>query len=111
VFAQIVEFLVDAAAAFFVFLLIARFHFQWLHVPFRNPIGEFVVACTNWIVYPARRVVPSLGGLDLASWLAAWLRSPRGRASYVVAGGDAVALAAAVRAVLPARLAAPPVVT
>lgn len=72
-FAQIVEFLVDAAAAFFVFLLIARFHFQWLHVPFRNPIGEFVVACTNWIVYPARRVVPSLGGLDLASWLAAWL--------------------------------------
>ena len=32
------------------------FHFQWLHVPFRNPIGEFVVACTNWIVYPARRV-------------------------------------------------------
>jgi YggT family protein len=81
VFAQIVEFLVDAAAAFFVFLLIARFHFQWLHVPFRNPIGEFVVACTNWIVYPARRVVPSLGGLDLASWLAAWLL--QGCALYV----------------------------
>lgn len=72
-FGQIVEFLVDAAAAFLVFLLLARFHFQWLRVPFRNPLGEFVVACTNWIVYPARRVVPSLGGLDLASWLAAWL--------------------------------------
>ncbi|MDX1374535.1 MAG: YggT family protein [Burkholderiales bacterium] len=72
-FGQIAEFLVDAAAAFFVFLLLARFHFQWLRVPFRNPIGEFVVACTNWIVHPARRVIPSLGGLDLASWLAAWL--------------------------------------
>lgn len=72
-FAQIVEFLVDAAAAFLVFLLLLRFHFQWLRVPFRNPLGEFVVACTNWIVVPARRVVPSLGGLDLASWLAAWL--------------------------------------
>jgi len=71
--AQIVEFLVDTAAAFLVFLLLARFHFQWLRVPFRNPIGEFVVACTNWIVYPARRIVPSLGGLDLATWLAAWL--------------------------------------
>jgi len=73
VLGQIVEFLVDAAAAFLVFLLLARFHFQWLRVPFRNPLGEFVVACTNWIVYPARRVVPSLAGLDLASWLAAWL--------------------------------------
>lgn len=80
-FGQIVEFLVDAAAAFLVFLLLARFHFQWLRVPFRNPLGEFVVACTNWIVYPARRVVPSLGGLDLASWLAAWL--VQGIALYV----------------------------
>lgn len=80
-FGQIVEFLVDAAAAFLVFLLLARFHFQWLRVPFRNPLGEFVVACTNWIVYPARRIVPSLGGLDLASWLAAWL--VQGIALYV----------------------------
>jgi YggT family protein len=81
VFGQIVEFLVDAVAAFFVFLLLARFHFQWLRVPFRNPIGEFVVACTNWIVHPARRVVPSLGGLDVATWLAAWL--VQGCALYV----------------------------
>lgn len=80
-FGQIFEFLVDAVAAFLVFLLLARFHFQWLRVPFRNPLGEFVVACTNWIVYPARRVVPSLGGLDLASWLAAWL--VQGIALYV----------------------------
>ena len=71
--AQIAELLVDTAAAFVVFLLLARFHFEWLRVPFRNPIGEFVVACTNWIVYPARRLIPSLAGLDLATWLAAWL--------------------------------------
>jgi len=80
-FAQIFEFLVDTAAAFFVVLLLARFHFQWLRVPFRNPIGEFVVACTNWIVYPARRLIPSLAGLDLATWLAAWL--VQGCALYV----------------------------
>jgi len=81
VLGQIVELLVDVAAAFFVFLLLARFHFQWLRVPFRNPVGEFIVACTNWIVVPARRVVPALGGLDLASWLAAWLL--QGVALYV----------------------------
>jgi hypothetical protein len=42
-------------------------------------------------------------------WLASWLRSPRGRASYVVAGEppDLEALVAAVRAALPPRFAAP----
>ena len=49
-FAQIGVFLVDAVASFFVFVLLARFHFQWLRVPFRNPVGEFVLATTNWMV-------------------------------------------------------------
>jgi YggT family protein len=71
--AQIASLLVEAVAGFFVFLLLARFHFQWLRVPFRNPLGEFVIATTNWVVRPARRVIPALAGLDLASLLPAWL--------------------------------------
>ena len=70
---QIGQFLVDVVASFFVFILLARFHFQWLRVPFRNPIGEFMIAATNWLVLPARRVVPPLAGLDLATLVAAWL--------------------------------------
>jgi YggT family protein len=73
VFAQIAVFLVDTVAGFFVFMLLARFHFQWLRVPFRNPVGDFVLATTSWIVMPARRVVPGLAGLDLATLLLAWL--------------------------------------
>lgn len=71
-FTQIGVFLVDAVASFFVFMLLARFHFQWLRVPFRNPVGEFVLATTNWMVVPARRVIPGLAGLDLATLLLAW---------------------------------------
>jgi YggT family protein len=71
--AQIATFLVDTVASFFVFLLLARFHFQWLRVPFRNPMGEFLVATTNWVVVPARRVIPALSGLDLATLILAWL--------------------------------------
>ena len=71
--AEIAQLLVDVAAGFFVYLLLARFHFQWLRVPFRNPIGGFIVALTDWIVRPARRVVPGLAGLDLATLVAAWL--------------------------------------
>lgn len=70
---QIGQLLVDVVASFFVYLLLARFHFQWLRVPFRNPLGEFVVVATNWIVMPARRIVPPLAGFDLATLAAAWL--------------------------------------
>src|SRR5687767_15502813 len=70
---QIASFLVDTAVTFFVFLLLARFHFQWLRVPFRNQVGEFVLLMTSWIVMPARRVIPGLAGFDLATFLAAWL--------------------------------------
>jgi YggT family protein len=71
--AQIGTFLVDTACSFLVYLLLARFHFQWLRVPFRNPMGEFLLATTNWAVLPARRVVPGLAGLDLATIVLAWL--------------------------------------
>jgi len=70
---QIASLLVDLVAGFFVFVLLARFHFQWLRVPFRNTLGEFVLATTNWIVRRARRVIPALAGLDLATLLPAWL--------------------------------------
>jgi YggT family protein len=65
--------LVDWVATFFVVLLLARFLLQWLRVSFRNPVGEFLIATTNWMVMPARRVIPSLSGLDTSSLLLAFL--------------------------------------
>jgi hypothetical protein len=52
---------------------------------------------------------PGPSGGDDWPWLAAWLRSPKGRASYVVTEGGAgrETLVAAVRAALAARFAAP----
>lgn len=71
--AQMASLLVDVVASFFIYALLARFHFQWLRVPFRNPLGEFIVVVSNWMVVPARRVIPALAGLDLASLLLAFL--------------------------------------
>lgn len=71
--AQILEFLIDTVGSFLVFLLLARFHFQWLRISFRNQIGAFVIALTNWVVLPARRVLPGLAGLDLPALLIAWI--------------------------------------
>mgnify|MGYP001263466343 CR=1 FL=1 len=72
-FTQIGQFLIESLFGFFVYLLLLRFYMQWLRAPFRNPIGEFVAALTNWMVLPARRLIPSLFGLDFASLALAWL--------------------------------------
>ena len=96
-FAQIATFLIDTIVSFLVFLLLARFHFQWLRVPFRNPMGEFLLATTNWIVIPARRIIPGLVGLDLATLLLAWVLQALGLwAQAAIAGADpsGVAIAA-----------------
>ena len=99
---QIAGFLVDAVAGFFVYLLLARFLFQWLRVPFRNGLGEFIIAATNWMVVPARRVIPSLAGFDLASLLLAWLLQAFALfAIYAIGGwdfGSAPGIAAAILA-------------
>ena len=100
-FAQIAQFLVDTVVTLLVGLLLARFHFQWLRVPFRNPLGEFLLATTNWIVLPARRVIPGLAGLDLASLLLAWVLQMLGLWAQAAIAGAAPDLAplAAVAAV------------
>ena len=64
---------VNAAGGFLTLMLLARFYMQWQRISFRNPIGQFVVATTDWLVLPLRRFVPGLGGLDLASLLPAWV--------------------------------------
>src|SRR3989442_2136616 len=71
-YSQLGHVVIQAAFGFFVYALLLRFHMQWLRAPFRNPVGQFVSAVTDWIVRPARRIVPGLFGLDLASILIAW---------------------------------------
>ncbi len=70
---QILQFLLDTIFGSFVFVLLARFYLQLMRAPFRNPLGQFVTALTNWLVLPVRRVIPGMFGLDLASFLLAWL--------------------------------------
>jgi len=70
---QIGHLLVQTAFGFLVYALLLRFFMQWLRAPFRNPVGQFVGALTDWIVRPARRVIPGLFGVDLSSILIAWV--------------------------------------
>ena len=64
---QLALFILDAIFGFFSVLLLGRFLMQWLRVSFRNQIGAFVVAATDWAVLPVRRFIPGIFGLDWAS--------------------------------------------
>ena len=70
---QIFLFILDTVCGLFTLVLLVRFAMQWARTPFRNPLGEFVIAATDWMVRPVRRVVPALFGFDTASLLLAWL--------------------------------------
>ena len=71
--AQLLYQVIDWLFGFFTLALLARFAMQWTRASFRNPLGQFVVAVTDWAVVPVRRLVPSAFGVDLATLLLAWL--------------------------------------
>ena len=70
---QIVLLILDTVCGLLTLALLVRFAMQWARAPFRNPLGQFIVAVTDWMVRPLRRVIPGLFGLDMASLLLAWL--------------------------------------
>jgi YggT family protein len=63
----------NAVLGLLALLLVARAYMQWARVSLRNQLGHFVTALTDWLVLPARRLLPPLAGLDLASLVPAWL--------------------------------------
>jgi YggT family protein len=70
---QILSLLLGTAADLLALAFLARVWMQWTRAPFRNPVGEFIAAATNWAALPLRRVIPGLLGIDMASVCAAWL--------------------------------------
>lgn len=71
--AQILSLLLGTAADFLTIVLLARVWMQWARASFRNPVGQFVVAATDWGIRPLRRFIPGLFGVDLSGVVAAWL--------------------------------------
>ena len=66
-------FLVNTVFGLFVVALLLRFYLQWVRASHRNPLSLFLQALTDFMVRPARRVIPGLWGLDLATLVLAWL--------------------------------------
>ena len=52
-----------------------RAYLNRLRLGTRDQIGQFVVAITDWLVRPLRRLMPARGRVDWASVVAGWLVS------------------------------------
>jgi YggT family protein len=70
---EIASLIVQVFFGLFLYVLLARFWMQVFRASFRNPVGGMVLALSDWIVLPARRVVPQFAGLDLSTALCAWV--------------------------------------
>lgn len=57
-------FLVQTLADLFLLAFLLRFIMQWVRANHYNPLSQVVFKVTNPLVVPARRVLPSVGGLD-----------------------------------------------
>lgn len=70
---QAIKYLLDVVFGLLTYALLLRFAMQLMRAPFRNPIGQAVVALTDWVVKPLRRILPGWKGIDWASLVATFL--------------------------------------
>lgn len=70
---SVLDFLIRNLLEFLILLLLARFYLQAAKVSFRHPLGQFVLALTNWLVLPVRKLIPPFKSYDSTSLVLAWL--------------------------------------
>jgi YggT family protein len=69
---QAAMFLIETVVGLFSLALLLRFYLQLVRAPYRNPVSQFLCALTDFAVVPARRIIPGLWGMDLATLTLAW---------------------------------------
>jgi YggT family protein len=62
---QSLLFIVDALSGLYISMFALRFILQWIRASYQSPIAQFVLQITAPLVVPARRVLPSVRGIDL----------------------------------------------
>lgn len=68
---EIFAYLIQTLLTLALLAVVLRLLLQLVRADFYNPISQFLARLTNPLVLPLRRVVPSLGALDLSSLLLA----------------------------------------
>lgn len=67
------SFLISTAFDLYIMVVILRIWLQAARADFYNPFSQFIVKATQPIIGPLRRVIPSVGNIDLATVLFAYV--------------------------------------
>ena len=65
--------IIQTLGSLYLLIVLLRFVLQLVRADFYNPLSQFIVRATHPLLRPLRRIVPSVGGLDLSSLVLAVL--------------------------------------
>lgn len=66
-------YVIQTLGSLYLLIVLLRFILQLVRADFYNPLSQFVVRATKPLLNPLRKIIPGLGGLDLASLVLAIL--------------------------------------
>ncbi len=69
------SFLINTVFDMYIMIVLLRIWLQAARADFYNPFSQFVVKATQPAVAPLRRIIPSIGSIDLATVLFAYVLS------------------------------------
>lgn len=67
------SFLINTLFDLYIMVVILRIWLQAARADFYNPFSQFIVKATQPVVGPLRRVIPSIGSIDLATIVFAYV--------------------------------------
>ena len=67
----VLMYLIRAVLFLFSLALVLRFILQAVRADFYNPFSQAIIKITDPLIRPSRRIIPAIGGLDIASLLLA----------------------------------------
>lgn len=73
VYYDMISFVLDIATGLLGGACLLRCYMHWLNLPLTDPLGRFVLALTDWLVLPLRRLLPLTPRWDWAALAAALL--------------------------------------
>lgn len=80
-------FLVQIIFGAYIMVVMLRFLLQLVKADFYNPVSQFVVKVTTPPLRPLRRIIPGIGGVDVASIILMWLLKSLELALIIMIGG------------------------
>ncbi len=67
------NYLISIIFELYIMVVLLRIWLQAVRADFYNPFSQFIVKATQPVVAPLRRVIPSIGSIDLATLLLAYV--------------------------------------